>query len=156
MKTYNDLVNESLEHVEELFPWDLEEAMEQGKRPMIVDIREPYEFEKGHIKGSINVPRGILEAACEYDYEETVPELVKARDKDIILVCRSGYRSALGAYTMQLMGYKSVSSLKTGLRGWNDYEQPLFDINENLVDVDDAEEYFTARLKPEQHKPADR
>ncbi|WP_455204631.1 rhodanese-like domain-containing protein [Kaarinaea lacus] len=156
MKTYNDLVNESLEHVEELFPWDLEEAMEQGKRPMIVDIREPYEFEKGHIKGSINVPRGILEAACEYDYEETVPELVKARDKDIILVCRSGYRSALGAYTMQLMGYKSVSSLKTGLRGWNDYEQPLFDINENLVDVDDAEEYFTARLRPEQHNPADK
>ena len=57
-----------------------------------------------HIKDSINVPRGILETACEYNFEETVPELVKARDKEIILVCRSGNRSVFAAEVMQQMG----------------------------------------------------
>lgn len=153
MKTYNELVNDSLNHIKELFPWDLVEEMDSGSKPIILDIREPYEFEAMHIQNSINVPRGILEAACEYDYEETVPDLVTARDKDIIIVCRSGNRSVLAAYTMQLMGYQQVRSLKTGLRGWNDYELPLLNKNEEPVDIDDADEYFTPSLDPAQLTP---
>lgn len=106
-----------------------------------------------HIEGSINVPRGILESACEYDYEETVPALVEARKDDVIVVCRSGYRSVFAAHVMQLMGYQNVCSLKTGLRGWNEYEQPLIDIHGNQVDMDSADEYFTPKLRPEQHRP---
>lgn len=153
MKTFKDMINECLQCVKEVFPWDLQEELEQGEKPMILDIREPYEFEAGHIANSINVPRGILETACEYEYEETVPELVAARDKDIVIVCRSGNRSILAAYTMQQMGYQKVRSLKTGLRGWNDDEQPLYDKNEQPVDIDEAEEYFTPNLKPAQMKP---
>jgi rhodanese-related sulfurtransferase len=153
MKTYKDLVNACLPFVEEVFPWDIQEELDAGKTPMILDIREPYEFEAVHIKNSINVPRGILESACDYDYEETVPELVQARNQAIIIVCRSGYRSVLAAYVMQQMGYRHTRSLKTGLRGWNDNEQPLFDKNENLVDLDAADDYFTAKLRPEQLKP---
>lgn len=153
MKTFKDMINECLQCVQEVFPWDLQEELEQGEKPMILDIREPYEFEAGHIADSINVPRGILETACEYEYEETVPELVAARDKDIVIVCRSGNRSILAAYTMQQMGYQKVRSLKTGLRGWNDDEQALYDNNEQPVDIDEAEEYFTPNLKPAQMKP---
>lgn len=153
MKTYKDLVNECLQFVEEVFPWDVHEELGAGNDPLILDIREPYEFDAVHIKGSINVPRGILESACDYDYEETVPELVKARGQDIIIVCRSGYRSVLAAYVMQQMGYKHTRSLKTGLRGWNDNEQPLYDKNEQLVDLDAADEYFMPKLSPAQHKP---
>ena len=46
-------------------------------------------------------------------------------------------------------------SLQTGLRGWNDYEQPLQDEGGRPVELDDADEYFTARLRPEQMKPKD-
>ena len=153
MKTLKDLVNECLQHVEEVFPWDLQEEFDQGKRLTILDIREPYEFEVAHIKNSINVPRGILESASEYEYEETVPELAAARDQDIVLVCRSGNRSVLAADVMQKMGFQTVRSLKTGLRGWNDAEQPLYDKNEQPVDVDEAEDYFTPKLKPDQLRP---
>ena len=153
MKTYNDLINECLENVEELFPWDLEIELQTGSKPLILDIREPDEFNTMRIKDSINVPRGILEQSCEWDYEETIPELVQARDKPIILICRSGNRSVLAAYTMQLMGYKNVKSLKTGLKGWTDYEQPLVDNNNNEIDLDDAEEYFASKVKPEQMRP---
>jgi len=154
MKTFKDIIEECLANVEELFPWDLSELMEQGQHPMILDVREPYEFEIAHIKDSINVPRGILETACEYDYEETVPELVRARDQEIIVVCRSGNRSVLAADTMQRMGFQSVKSLKTGLKGWNEYEQVLFDSNGSEVDIDEIEQYFTPNLTPDQLAPA--
>lgn len=150
MKSFDDIVNESLKNVQELFPWDLEEALQNRPDLLLLDIREPYEFEAMHIKGAINVPRGILESACEYDYEETVPELVEAREREIVLICRSGKRSVLAADVMQQMGYKNVKSLKTGLRGWSDYEQDLIDKTEQLVDEDSAIDYFTPKLRPEQ------
>lgn len=153
MKTYTDLVRDCLEDVHELFPWDLAEEMEAGNHPLLIDIREPYEFEAMHIEGSLNVPRGILEAACEYDYEETVPQLVAARDSNVIVICRSGNRSVLAAHTMELMGFMQVRSLKTGLRGWNDDEQPLVDKQGNRVDIDHADEYFKPAVKPEQLRP---
>ena len=154
MKRFTDLVAETLTAITEEFPWDIEEKMSNSEqRPLILDIREPDEFSAMHIQDSLHVPRGILESACEYDYEETVRELVEARDRDIVVVCRSGNRSALAAFTMQLMGYQHVSSMKTGLRGWNDYELPLVDIAGNTVPVDVADEFFTARLRPEQMSP---
>ena len=153
MKTYNDLIKECLADVHELFPWDLAEEMESGNHPLLVDIREPYEFHAMRINGSINVPRGILESACEWDYEETVPELVNARDQDVVLICRSGNRSVLAAHTLEQMGYMRVRSLRTGLRGWNDAEQPLVDNKGHPVDIEDADEYFMPRVKPEQLRP---
>lgn len=153
MKTFRQLVAECSKQVRELFPWDLAEKLETDEL-LLVDVREPYEYEKMHIEGSINVPRGILESACEYDYEETIPQLVEARERDIVVICRSGFRSVFAAHMMQQLGYQSVWSLKTGLRGWNEFEQPLIDIHGNEVDLDEAEEYFMPRLRPEQHKPA--
>ena len=151
MKTFSQLVAESAENVTEIFPWDLEDRLDNP--PMLLDIREPYEFDAMHVKGSLNVPRGILENACEYDFEETVPELVEARDKEIVVICRSGNRSIFAAEVMQKMGYRNVVSLKTGLRGWVDYELPLVDANGQEVDEDAADDYFTTKLRPEQMSP---
>jgi rhodanese-related sulfurtransferase len=106
-----------------------------------------------HIQDSLLVPRGILETACEYNYEETVPELVQAREREIVVVCRSGNRSALAAYTMQLLGYRNVSSMKTGLRGWNDYELPLVSASGRVVPIEEADEFFSTRLRPDQIEP---
>lgn len=153
MKTYTDLIAECLTDVDELFPWDLSEKLEQNPELFLLDIREPYEYQAMHIPGSVNVPRGILESACDWDYEETVPELVNARDKEVVVICRSGYRSVLAAHTMQRMGYKKVYSLKTGVRGWNDFEQPLVDGNGGDVDIDDADDYFVPDVKAEQRRP---
>ncbi len=136
MKTFRDLIDDCLPSVQEIFPWDLAELIISEQPPLLLDIREPYEFAAFHITNSLNVPRGILETACDYGYEDTVPELVKARDKQIVLICRSGNRSVLAAFVMQLMGYKNVVSLKTGIRGWNDFEQPLFDQQEQLITTD--------------------
>lgn len=144
MKTFAEIVAETREHIDELFPWDVNDIMNQDNNALILDIREECEFIHYHIEHSMLIPRGILETACEYDYEDSVPELVESRDREIIIICRSGNRSLLAALTMKIMGYKNVKSMKTGLRGWNDYELPLKNIEKNIVDPDKVEELLDA------------
>jgi len=150
MKTFEQLIDEALENVEEIFPWDLAEIIEEKPGLILLDVREPYEYDAMHIRNALNVPRGILETACEFDYEETVPELVNAREQEIIVICRSGKRSVLVAQVMQQIGYRDVKSLKTGMGGWSDDDQEMVDGEGKLVDEDSAIEYFTPRLRPEQ------
>lgn len=154
MKNFLELIKNCLTDIREIMPWDLEERLQENSDLLVVDVREPDEFAAMHIDGSLNVPRGILESACEWDYEETVPELVQARQREIVVVCRSGYRSVLAAHSMNVLGYENIVSLKTGLRGWKDYEQPLVDADGKPVDLDDADVYFTPRLRPEQMRPS--
>ena len=155
MKRFMQLVSDCLSDVKEVMPWDLEERLKVNPDLLLVDVREPYEFDAMHIAGSMNIPRGILESACEWEYEETEPELVRARDREIVVVCRSGHRSVLAAHSMQLLGYQNVASLQTGLRGWKDYEQPLVDRAGADVDLDEADVYFTPRVRDDQLRPAD-
>ena len=152
-QTYTTMVAKVLPQVKELFPWDIAEMQEAGEEFLFLDVRCPSEFQVMHIEGSLDVPRGILEVACDYGYEETEPELVEARERKIVIICRSGNRSILAAHTMQLMDYKHVFSLKTGLRGWNDYELPLVFSNGNEVPVETADNYFETVLSSEQIGP---
>ncbi|PWQ92365.1 sulfurtransferase [Leucothrix pacifica] len=148
------MIAEQLAEIQELFPWDIEDFLTQSPETLIVDIRESEEVATGAIKESIHVPRGVLESACDWGYSDTVPALVQARDKPVVLVCRSGNRSALAAYTLQLMGYTQVYSLKTGIRGWNDDELPLYDKEGRQVDVDVTEELLSPPVRADQLGPA--
>ncbi len=149
-KTFKQLIADMLLSVEEIFPWDLEELMDENPDLLLVDVREINEFENCYIKGSLHIPRGILETACDWDYPDTAPELVKARDRQVILVCRSGNRSVPAAFTMQLMGYKNVVSLKTGIKGWNDSDLPLINSKGETVDPDWADGFLTPPIRKDQ------
>lgn len=144
MKKFADLVAEARQQVDELFPWDVDERMQADENVLLLDIREECEFSAYHIEHSMLVPRGILETACEEEYEDSVPELIAAREREIILICRSGNRSLLAAQTMQIMGYNNVKSMQTGLRGWNDYELPLRNVQQEIVDPDEVDEMLNA------------
>ena len=139
-----DLVEEAREQIEELFPWDVDELIKQDNDALVLDIREECEFSAYHIAHTMLVPRGILETACEEEYEDSVPELIEARDREIVVICRSGNRSLLAAQTMKIMGFNNVKSMKTGLRGWNDYELPLRNVQQKIVDPDDVDEMLNA------------
>ncbi len=152
-KSFNDLVNEHIPLIEEIFPWDLADEMALDPNLLLVDIRCPDEFRLLRIDGSIAVPRGILESASDYGYDETVPELVEARERRLVLVCRSGNRSVLAAHTLQMMGFGRAASLKTGLKGWNDYDLPLVDARGQRLDPDEAERLLNPPLPPEKLGP---
>lgn len=153
MKSYADLLAAARPRVREIMPWDLVDRLAQAPAPLLVDVREPLEFAQAHIPGAVNVPRGLLEAACDWGYDDTVPELASGRGRDIVLVCRSGNRSLLAADVMAQMGFAHVVSLKTGVRGWNDFEQPVVSGQGQAVDNDIAEGLLAARVRPDQQRP---
>ena len=83
----------------------------------IIDLRDTAELiENGVIPGSHHASRGHLEffadPKCEY-YKDCFN-----KEKEIILFCNSGARSALAAYTLKTMGYKNVSHMKGGFKAW--------------------------------------
>lgn len=150
-KTFNELIEDALnESIKEIFPWDVEEFLEENPDALLLDIREQDEYDGAHIKDTYHVPRGILEQSCEWDYAETIPELVKARKKPILVICRSGNRSVLAAQTMFLLGYEDVTSLKTGIKGWNDSDMPLINAEGLPADPDWAEGFFNPPVRDDQ------
>lgn len=153
MQKLVDLLADRLKSVKEIMPWDMEEKMKHNPGVLVLDVRERDEYDTMHVPNSLNVPRGIVESACEWGYEETEPELVQARDREVIIVCRSGYRSVLTAFNLQLLGFENVYSLATGLRGYNDYELPLVDLEEQPVDIEVADAFFVNKILPYQMEP---
>ena len=153
MKRYEELVLDASSRVKELWPWDLRDLISSGRPILLLDVREPHEFSRLRIPGSVNVPRGVLEQACEWDYDETVPLLALGTDLDIVVICRSGKRSVLAADRMREMGFDRVASLKTGLRGWNDFEQAVENAEGQLVDPDEAELILAPSPRGEQRRP---
>jgi rhodanese-related sulfurtransferase len=153
MKRYVDLLADASQRVREIQPWDLSRRLADHGLPLVLDVREPAEFAVAQIPGSINVPRGVLEQACEWDFDETVPELASRTERSIVVVCRSGNRSLLAADVMQQMGFADVVSLKTGVRGWNDFGQPLINGQGHAVDADEAERLLVPHVRAEARRP---
>ena len=148
MKSFQDLVDETTKHVTEIMPWDLDEKLKQNNPPLILDVRETLEFENMHIQASFNIPRGILEIACDYDNEKNAPNLVCARKQEVVVVCGSGKRSIMAANSMKQMGYEKIYSLKTGIKGWNDYDLPLLNKDGDKVDADQVEIFLSFSTTP--------
>lgn len=153
MDGYQQLVAQALETVDEVMPWDLEEELEQNSQLFLLDIREADEFEMMHIKNSIHVPRGVLEGACCWNYDDTVPALASARDQDVVVICRSGNRSVLAAQSMQQLGFTRVRSLKLGIKGWNDNDIEMVDGQGNIVDIDAADEWLNTPVPADKLDP---
>lgn len=80
---------------------------EQKKKVNVIDVRESYEFQSGHIKGSVNIPLSQLSARSQ-ELDTT---------KSYLLVCASGARSANACDYLSRMGY-NVNNLKGGLMAW--------------------------------------
>lgn len=78
--------------------------------PVIIDVREKEEWVEGHLPGARFIPRGFLEMRIE----DAVPQ----RDKEVILYCAGGNRSALAARSLREMGYQNVKSMQGGYTAW--------------------------------------
>lgn len=155
-KTYNQLAAEAAARIEEIMPWDVPDFIAANPGALLLDIRERDEFARARIEGALNVPRGILESAAEWDYAETEPALVTARDKPVLIICRSGNRSALAAEVLEQIGFSDVRSVKLGVKGWNDADLDLIDAAGAPIDGDEAMDFIEIQPRPEQVDPARR
>lgn len=88
---------------------------------VFLDVREPVEWEQ-HIKGAVQVPRGLLEFAADPASPRHSPELDPSRR--VIVYCRSGTRAALAAHTLMHLGYENVANLDGGIVAWTEAGLP--------------------------------
>ena len=113
IKSPQTLVAEALNEVKTITP---EEAMklDSENKCNLIDIREISELEAtGKIKNSLHIPRGVL----EFSIHPTSPFFKKEKidsNKEMILFCAAGGRSALAAKTLQDMGFEKVSHIDGG------------------------------------------
>ena len=99
-------------NVQAVLPAELNEWMRAGKDLVVVDVRteEEYRGPLGHIKGARLIPI--------QDLRNRLGELEKAREKTLVLVCRTDRRSRMGVQVLNAAGFSDVFMLRTGMTGW--------------------------------------
>ena len=108
-RTPADLVADAKARITEISAADLRAMREGGAAPVVVDVREPNEWNLGHVPGAVHIPRGWLEFKIEG---------AAGPDDKVVVYCAGGDRSALAADTLRAMGYRDVASLAGGFRAW--------------------------------------
>jgi len=85
---------------------ELQEKLQDGNRPFLLDVRQPEEYRFGHIPDSILIPLGELSKRMN-----EVP-----KDREIVCICASGHRSIPAARQLIAAGYPA--SLENGMIAW--------------------------------------
>ena len=91
----------------DLNPEELEEYLEFNN-PVLLDVREQYEWDKCHIKHSTLMPMGQIMANID----------ILDKNKDIVIICHLGVRSMQVARYFESIGFKQVVNLKGGIDAW--------------------------------------
>jgi rhodanese-related sulfurtransferase len=119
-----DFVRAAKSCINEITPAELKTKLDAKEDFLLVDVREPAEFEHGHIDGAHLVPRGIVEAAADPSYPKHYAPLSGARNRQIVVYCATSGRSAMAAAVLQMMGFKDVLNLAGGITRWESEGMP--------------------------------
>ncbi|HLN88026.1 MAG TPA: molybdopterin-synthase adenylyltransferase MoeB [Candidatus Limnocylindrales bacterium] len=110
-KSFQDIMAEARKEIPEVTAQQVNELLKNnGKSPIVLDVRESDEWRQGHLEGAVPLPRGFLEIKVE----SAVPD----KSSPIIAYCAGGVRSLLAAKVMKEMGYQNVSSMAGGYAAW--------------------------------------
>ncbi len=116
MKSRENLLDDARQNIPEMTVQEVHDYMKEGNDPVLLDVRGLDEWERGHLKGSVHIPRGKL----EYRAEETMPD----KSREVIVICAGGVRSLLAGETLKAMGYEKVISMDGGYGDWEDAHLP--------------------------------
>ncbi|MFD3000340.1 rhodanese-like domain-containing protein [Pontibacter toksunensis] len=86
---------------------ELKERLNKGETPIIIDVREDWEYQEANIAGAKNIPLGTLPMRLD-DIEDY-------KGQEVIVQCRSGARSANAKAFLQQQGFTNVRNLLGGI-----------------------------------------
>ena len=139
MANYRELLQQVKTEIEEIDVVRARELLDDSLDVTFLDVRERDEWEEGHIPGAVLLPRGSLESRIE--------QQVSDRDREIVVYCAGGSRSAFAAKTLEELGYENVVSLAGGFGEWkrsgNPFELP------KALEPDQRSRYSRHLLIPE-------
>lgn len=79
---------------------------------VVIDVREPAEFEAGRLPNSFNIPRGVLE------FKTGEHPALANKDAQLLITCKTGGRAALATLNLQRLGYTQIASIAGGFEAW--------------------------------------
>lgn len=95
----------------------LERERAAKDEPLVLDVRTAQEYAAGHVPGAINLPHDQVAAR--------IAEIDGARDRDVIVYCRSGRRSELALGTLRAQGFGKLWHLEGDYLAWEAAERPV-------------------------------
>ena len=110
MANFRELLKQTKSEIKEVSTVEAERLLLEDW--VLLDVREPDEYEQGAINGSVHIPRGNLEASIE----SRVPD----KETKVIAMCAGGARSAFAAKTLSELDYVNVVSMDGGFNRWKD------------------------------------
>lgn len=116
--TANQLLEEARKNVPEVTAAETKERLDRGEVDLILDVREPEEWAKGHIPGAVHAVRGMLEWYADPTSPYAKREITSKQDGRVVVHCSLGGRSLLAADMLKKMGYKDVASMAGGFTDW--------------------------------------
>lgn len=96
--------------IESLAPAETKALLESEQDALLLDVREPYEFEIVHLDGTVLIPLGELDAR--------VAELDSWRERTVVAYCHAGIRSARALEVLQQHGFRRLVNLDGGIDRW--------------------------------------
>ena len=96
--------------MQQMTPEQLKEHLDQGLAPVLLDVREPWEYAIYHIGGSVNIQMSELVSAIS-DLD---------RESMTIVICHHGHRSLQVTQYLEAEGFRNVSNLEGGMDAWAD------------------------------------
>ena len=110
MANFRQLLQKAKSEIKEVTTEEAEKLI--AEKWVVLDVREPDEYEQGTIASSLHIPRGNLESSIE----GAVPN----KETQVIAMCAGGARSAFAAQTLQNLDYENVVSMDGGFNQWKD------------------------------------
>jgi adenylyltransferase/sulfurtransferase len=116
MATYRELLAQVKTEIDEISTIEAHERLESSDGSIFVDVREPDEWEEGHVPGAVYTGRGRL--------EQRIEGLVPDKSTPLVVYCSAGSRSAFAAKVLEELGYLNVVNVSGGFSEWkrNGYE----------------------------------
>jgi molybdopterin/thiamine biosynthesis adenylyltransferase/rhodanese-related sulfurtransferase len=124
--------------IEEIAPFEAAEEIEGGD-VVLVDTREPHEYDEAHLDGARLVPPGIL--------EDEIRSVVPDRDRRVLLYCRTGNRSGKAAEQMAALGYGNVANVEGGILAWQEQGLPV--VEAEGLSAEQRDRYSRHTMLPE-------
>jgi molybdopterin/thiamine biosynthesis adenylyltransferase/rhodanese-related sulfurtransferase len=109
MPSFRDLLAQTKAKIREVDTAEAERAI-AVPGTVVLDVREPDEYEQGAVPGAVHIPRGHLESQVESRLAD--------RDAPVVVYCAGGTRSAFAADTLTQLGYTNVVSMNGGFNKW--------------------------------------
>lgn len=133
---------------EDISPQEVKQKLDAGEDIFIVDVRQPEEYAQGYVPKALLIPLGEIEQRLD-----EIP-----RNLPVIVVCKSGWRSAQASQILDDNGFDNIHNMVGGTLAWKDMPSYLYvtpqdlrdqlaDVNKLILDVRTVEEYSAAHIE---------